>query len=594
MNGTRVENGDFGPRARGREAGRRRGWGRASVQGSATRNPARARQRVRPRVEQLEPRALPTVNAPWYPSLMAFEHYDSGRTHVFDQAYFGGSFTSGNTVGAQTSRDSFPAGYNAVYENAQQIFVYGGADPSETYGIGSFVARLDPTTLRTVWKTQLEDVRQTGDWNWPGSLSILGDGTLLAIYGYHIARIDPTTGQVLAQAALPTGGWYSQDTVYNGLSGFADGTLVAKTIYRAEGNQQPPTQSVVVAINPSTLQVLSQVTIPDLCGGRISATVYNGQNYAYMTGNASVYRLRWSGGRLTLDTSWSPGSIYLPGQAGGTAPVVVNGWVVFQTDNRPSTTPLSVWAISEANASIRYTIQPFASHRLLPGRSYFDPSAVAADPASGLIYAADWGPGYIGALRITSGGLQVVWTAQQATTEHMALVGPANQRVLVGTDWGGRFNPQTDDVVWRDAATGQVLATSGQLPPILRGDMVQPYYNGAMLYVADDGTLLLLTPAARRAGVEVLGPQVVLASDQPAAVVVIVPEVSGRSGASREVDETAAVRASADGGPESPRVAGESAPLASPSRARILDDVFADPGSSAPWQTAAWETPAWE
>jgi hypothetical protein len=31
-------------------------------------------------------------NPPWFPSLMAFEHYDSGRTHLFTKAKFKGSF----------------------------------------------------------------------------------------------------------------------------------------------------------------------------------------------------------------------------------------------------------------------------------------------------------------------------------------------------------------------------------------------------------------------------------------------------------------------------------------------------------------------
>src|SRR5260370_7744792 len=31
-------------------------------------------------------------NPPWFPSLMAFEHYDSGRTKLFEQPHFTGSF----------------------------------------------------------------------------------------------------------------------------------------------------------------------------------------------------------------------------------------------------------------------------------------------------------------------------------------------------------------------------------------------------------------------------------------------------------------------------------------------------------------------
>src|SRR5262245_47890143 len=39
-----------------------------------------------------------SANAPWYPSLQAFEHYDSARSHVFSQATFNGSLTGPNDV----------------------------------------------------------------------------------------------------------------------------------------------------------------------------------------------------------------------------------------------------------------------------------------------------------------------------------------------------------------------------------------------------------------------------------------------------------------------------------------------------------------
>ena len=41
-------------------------------------------------------------NPPWFPSLMAFEHYDSARTHLFDQARFGGSYDGNNQVAVRT------------------------------------------------------------------------------------------------------------------------------------------------------------------------------------------------------------------------------------------------------------------------------------------------------------------------------------------------------------------------------------------------------------------------------------------------------------------------------------------------------------
>src|SRR5262249_54872173 len=54
-----------------------------------------------------------SANAPWYPSLQAFEHYNSGRSHVFPKAEFGGSFQKPNRVNLlPSSEGAYPSGYN--------------------------------------------------------------------------------------------------------------------------------------------------------------------------------------------------------------------------------------------------------------------------------------------------------------------------------------------------------------------------------------------------------------------------------------------------------------------------------------------------
>ncbi len=537
---------------------------------------------ARPWLEALEDRIVPTnTNAPWYSSLMAYEHYDSGRTHIFDQATFNGNMSGGNHVNAMTSPASYPAGYNAVYESSSAVFVYGGADPTSNFGKGSYVARIDPTTLQPVWTTTLDNIAQTGDWNWPGSVSLMSDGTLIAIYADHIARLDANTGAILGQASLPTGGWSAQNTAYNGLSAFPDGTLIAKPIYRPV-NGQLPTSTVVVAINPGTLQVVSQVTLNDLIGGRISATTYNEQDYAYLAGNKTLYRLAWGNGQLLLDTSWAPGRIYLSGQVGASAPVIMNDWVVFQTDAQPSTTPLSVWAINQANASEQFSIEPFAQHPLLRGRSYSEPSSVSADPSSSLVYAADWGTGYLGAISVSASGLQVVWTAQQGTTEHMPLIGPAGQRVLVATSWPVSPFATTDTVVWRNAATGQVLAVSGTLPGVLHGGMVQPYYNGAMMYLGDNGTLEVLRPTAITKQAVTSTRLLVSAPGQPAKPAAV---VSQNLEAVRPAERTPAHVATPDKPANPP--AGETVHGAAVER--VIDHIFADQAIPAPWIWQSWD-----
>ena len=63
---------------------------------------------------------LTNTNSPWYPSLEAFEHYNSGRSHVFPQAEFGGSFFGNNTINILNSVARYPSGYNMAYLNASQ------------------------------------------------------------------------------------------------------------------------------------------------------------------------------------------------------------------------------------------------------------------------------------------------------------------------------------------------------------------------------------------------------------------------------------------------------------------------------------------
>ena len=66
------------------------------------------------------------ANPPWYPSLAAFEHYNSGRSHVFPKAKFGGAFEGNNQVELRYSSAIYPSGYNMAYLDSKNVFIYGG------------------------------------------------------------------------------------------------------------------------------------------------------------------------------------------------------------------------------------------------------------------------------------------------------------------------------------------------------------------------------------------------------------------------------------------------------------------------------------
>jgi hypothetical protein len=435
---------------------------------------------------------------------MAFEHYDSGRTKLFERAHFTGSFVSENAVDVRISPGEYPTPYNVVYLSGDSLFIFGGAY-GDNGGTGSLVARVDPQTLQTVWFNQLINTVETDEWNYPGVLSALHDGFLYMIYGYRLAKLDPRDGQVLGQIELPTLA-APRDTSYNGLDAWPDGTLVAKAIYRQAGcevqgfsaflhcpNPADIPNSVIVAIDPRTLEIIDQVEAPQPIGGRITATEFENQFYVYLPGQSTVFRYLYKDRRLTLDNSWNPGKVVLDGQNGPTSVAVMNDWITFGTNSTPAGIPLSVVAINQADASRQFSIQPFPS---LPLGQSFSPSAVTVDPLRNRIFALDALAGQIAALELQDDGLHTIWSAPQRTTEFLALIGSAQRRVLVGTDVppGQQIGANTQDwVVWRDAGTGNEIARSQLLQAVNGGTMVEPGYAGRMYFLAQNGNIIELT-----------------------------------------------------------------------------------------------------
>jgi hypothetical protein len=95
----------------------------------------------------------------------AFEHYDSGRSHLFPLAEFSGSFDGTNHVATRSSSSVYPTPYNAVYLSPDEVFVDGGGYGDVDGGTGAFVVKVDPVSLEPVWHTQLINTVETDDWN---------------------------------------------------------------------------------------------------------------------------------------------------------------------------------------------------------------------------------------------------------------------------------------------------------------------------------------------------------------------------------------------------------------------------------------------
>jgi hypothetical protein len=112
----------------------------------------------------------------------------------------------------------------------------------------------------------------------------------------------------------------------------------------------------------------------------------------------------------------------------------MGNWVILMTNGGgPAKVPLSVIAISEANASKLTRIEPMP---LKPGQVSYIGSMPSIDRQNNRIYAMDTGPGKAVGINIDqkTGKMSVAWSTDQTTESWQILIGPANHRVLVETN----------------------------------------------------------------------------------------------------------------------------------------------------------------
>ena len=504
-----------------------------------------ARGQTSPHSTDASARAQPrTTNPPWYPSLEAFEHYNSGRSHVFPMARFVGSFQGPNTVGLVWSgKGAYPSGYNLSYLNAKDDFIQGGSYGDVKGSIGPFVAKFDPKTLKPVWYRQLVNTMQTGEWDYPGATAIENNGFIYVVSGYRIFKVDPANGKVVKTLKLPTLVYMRNNypdtpptydttltqnavnTSYNGINALPDGTIVVKSLYRVAGctlngpsallkcpNARDVPRSVLISVNPNTMRIIDDITLPAPAGARPTITRYHGVDYVYLLENTSnAVRYSVHHGFFTLDTSWTPAEVPYPGQTTGGSLIVMNNWVVGATNSIPPTGALTVFAINQSDARKVLHLQPYVNDPIPPLLSHAFATAapgekpaiswadmsLEADPQNRLFYGVETLARKVAAFKLTASGIQIMWKKTETTTEWATLIGPKDHRVWIGTDIPGAEIPganATDTVVFRDASTGRELARSARVPQMTQGSAVQPGYGGSVFFPGAKGTLIKMTP----------------------------------------------------------------------------------------------------
>ena len=97
------------------------------------------------------------------------------------------------------------------------------------------------------------------------------------------------------------------------------------------------------------MRVIDKITLPAPVGARPTIGRYQGKEYVYLLEPTTAIRYDVKDGKFTLDRTWKPGTITLEGQTLCTSFVVMNDWVVAQTNTLPASTALDVIAINQGH-----------------------------------------------------------------------------------------------------------------------------------------------------------------------------------------------------------------------------------------------------
>jgi hypothetical protein len=375
--------------------------------------------------------------------------------------------------------------------------------------VGPFVARADATTGKQIWRTYLDNLNASGHWIGNANLNILENGNIAFAWSNQIVLIDGDTGLILKHNTLPGGAAPSEDVNFKHLTVAPDRTLILKDQTRpigctlqgtvaiiecaAEGMKQP--NSHLVAVDPDTLEILDDIPLPEPSTVPHAITMFEGRIAIYLGFNESARRAFWDpvAKKLSMDESWVIHPMQ-KGQTTATAPSIIGDWVGFQLNGLGSDTVASSVAVaSQKDAGNLHIIFPFGP--LKKGEWSFCLPKAGADPENSMIYSADMGVRKVAGIKIDqdTGELKVAFVVDDTTTTFQPLIGPKDKRVLLLTNMKLNVEKEpikvalftenyTEQLTWRDVATGKILAESDFFEPLSINGLTPPGYGGRIYF----------------------------------------------------------------------------------------------------------------
>ena len=453
---------------------------------------------------------LPTPG--YYPSLNGAEISDAQRSGLFPCASFLGALDKPNAVYAWRSVDDYPGVSYINNRRPGELYIVGGeyptlADPNMA---GPFIAKADATTGKEIWRTYVDNLNASGRWIGNANLNILPNGNIPFAWSNRIVLLDGNTGLILKYNELPTGQAPAADVNFKHLTIAPDGTLLVKDQTRPigctkqgtaaiilcddPGMRQP--NSILVAVDPDTLQVLDSLELPEPSSVPHAITMFEGKIAVYIGMNRSARRAFWDPAtkKLSMDDSWVIEPMQ-PGQTSATAPSLMGDWIAFQLNGIGSETiSSSVVIASQKDAKKLHVIFPFGKE-LKKGEWSFAPPKAGADPENHMLYSADAGLAKVAGMKVdpVTGEPKVAFVIDDMTTTFQPLIGPPDRRVLLLTNMKKNAPNEPNKIAtftenykeqltWRDAATGRLLAESDFFEPLSINGLTPPGFGGRIYF----------------------------------------------------------------------------------------------------------------
>ncbi len=447
----------------------------------------------------------------YYSSLNGAEISDSERSGLFPCATFLGSSDGANRVLAWRS----PAIYDGIsYINNGKpgdLYIVGGEYPTlaNPVPVGPWMAKADAATGKEIWRTYLDNLNASGHWIANANLNLLDNGKIVFSWANQVVLIDPVDGSIVNHNTLPTGEAPVGDTNFKHVTVAPDRTLILKDQTRPLGCEEQGTMaiisctekgmkqpnSVLVALNPDTLQVLDMLQLPEPASSPHIITMYENKIAIYIGMNTSARRYFWNPEvkKLSADESW----VIYPmqkGQTTATAPTMMGQWVAFQLNGAGSSTASSSILVADTRDAKRMKIV-FPFGQLKPGEWSFAPPKCGGDPENHMIYSADMGMRKVAGIKLDpdSGELKTLFVLDNVTTTFQPLIGPKDNRVLLLTNMKQNVEKEPikaalftanykEQLTWRNAATGEIIAQSDFFEPLTINSLTTPGFGGRVYF----------------------------------------------------------------------------------------------------------------